>query len=63
MSIFGQGLGSAVSAVIREQLPYWTKRRNDGDAGLVEALVSVGYPNFAARVEAHLKMLSGVEPK
>lgn len=52
----------AVKAVIREQLPYWTKRRNDGDAGLVEALIAAGCPNFAARVDSHLKTLSGVAP-
>lgn len=49
----------AVKTVIREQLAYWMKRRDGGDAGLVEALVSAGCPNFAARVELHLKTLSG----
>jgi hypothetical protein len=49
----------AVKAVICEQLPYWAKRRDIGDAALVGALATAGCPNFAARVDAHLKTLSG----
>lgn len=52
----------AVMRVTRQQNAYWEGRRSAGQSvkPLETALVAAGCPEFAARVNAHLRMLSGL---
>lgn len=51
-----------VRAVVREQNDYWQNKRANGHnvKPLDQALVDAGCPEFASRVLAHLRLLSGV---
>lgn len=51
----------AVQRVVDRQRDYWNRKREEGKPvkALVEALTGAGCPKFAARVQEHLRTLSG----
>ncbi|WP_260852614.1 PIN domain-containing protein [Curtobacterium pusillum] len=49
----------AVRDVVRQQTQYWAARPVATRRGLAEALRDAGCPQFAARVESHLRVLAG----
>ena len=49
----------AVRDVVRQQAHYWSARPEAKRRGLADALRDAGCPQFAARVESHLRVLAG----
>lgn len=52
-----------VRRTVREINQYWQKRQQTSQHGLLASLSAAGCPNFAKRVERHLRVLSGAEPE
>jgi hypothetical protein len=59
--LIDDGAAAYVREVTRTQVAYWASRRDKQKAiGLDQALVDAGCPEFAVRVQKHLRTLSGV---
>ena len=61
LCLVDDGAPANVRDVTQMQNAYWQTRKNEGKPakGLVDALIDAGCPEFAARVQEHLIVLSG----
>ncbi len=57
---FDDSAPRTVMDITQNQRRYWSTKKHH--SGLVPALQKAGCPNFAKRVEGHLRTLSGVSP-